>query len=169
MELHVAQADLATLAVDAVIVPCTSMGTVTAPVRKSLSAETAALIETELKEKSPLAMGAAMLADAKSLGAGSAILVPVKKHDDDDVAIEHLRRALKAALHAANIKRYDSVAFPSMVQPGSSTTRAEAARAMVQEINTHKAPFPQKVYLVDASEDMVRIFEDVSHTASRGL
>jgi O-acetyl-ADP-ribose deacetylase (regulator of RNase III) len=170
MELHVAQADITTLPVDAVIMPCTSMGTVTEPIRTVLVDDDRTAIELELKSKAPLALGAAMLAGAEALTAGSAILVPIKKHDDDNVATEHLRRAVKAALIAANVKGYETLALPNMVQSGGkTTTRAEAARAIVQEIRAHAQPFPETIYLVDDADDMVRIFEDAIQNAHHSL
>ena len=62
MELHVAHADITTMSVDAVIVPCTSMGTVTEPIRSAVFGKGGEAIERELKAKAPLAVGAAMLA-----------------------------------------------------------------------------------------------------------
>lgn len=157
------------MSVDAIIMPCTSMGTMTEPIRTVLVDKGGACIEEELKAKAPLAVGAAMLAEADAFSAGSAILVPIKKHPEDEVATEHLRRAVKAALVAANIKRYESLALPSMVHIGADTTRAEAARAVVQEIRAHTDPFPATIYLVDDGEDMVRIFEDAIENAQYAL
>ena len=169
MQLHVAQADITTLPVDAVIMPCTSMGSMTEPIRTVLINKGCDAIEEELQAKAPLALGAAMLTDAGELTAGSAILVPIKKYPEDEVATEHLRRAVKAALMAANVKGYVSLAVPSMVHIGADTTRAEAARAVVQEIHSHTQPFPETIYLVDDSEDMVRIFKEAIENAPYGL
>lgn len=169
MELHVAQADILTLEVDAVVIPCTSMGTLTGPMRDLLGAAPVASIEQELKAKLPLALGAAMLADASAFKANAAVLVPIKKEDEDTVATEHLRRAIKAALVAANVKHYTQLAVPSWVQLGDGTTRAEAARAIVQEMHRHKQSYPEKIYLVAENEDMVAIFEDAIENARRSL
>ncbi len=169
MELHVAQADITTFVVDAIIVPCTSMGTMTEPGRTVLAANGAEAIEQELKAKAPLALGAAMLAGSGGLNARSTILVPIKKHPDDRVATENLKRAVKAALIAANIKRYESLALPNMVHADEGTTRAEAARAVVQQIRAHTEPFPATVYLVDDAADMVQIFEDAIESAQYSL
>ncbi len=169
MELHVAQADITTMPVDAVIMPCTSMGTMTEPNRTLMAAKGGGDIELELKEKAPLALGAAMLAGADQLTAGCTILVPIKKHPDDAAATENLRKAVKAALIAANIKRYKTLALPNMVHDGDAPTRAEAARAVVQEIRAHTAPFPEAIYLVDSGEDMVRIFAHAIENAQYSL
>ena len=169
MELHVAQADINTLAVDAVMIPCTSMGNITEPVRSLLKSEDGDCIEEELKAKAPLAVGAATLANADGFAASNAILVPIKKHPDDDVAVEHLRRAVKAGLIAANMKGYESLALPPMVEAGTETTPSEAARAVVQEIRAHRQPFPQTIYLVDLEEKTIRMFEHAIQHASHAL
>lgn len=169
MELHVAQAVLKTMTVDAVILPCTSMGSITEPSRSMLLASGADAVELELKDKAPLAVGAAVLSAASEFTAQNTIIVPIKKHPEDAVAPENIKRAVKAALIAANIKRYETVALPNLVQLDSGTTRAEAARAVVQQIHAHTDAFPQSIYLVDEAEDMIRIFNEAIETAQYSL
>ena len=48
-------------------------------------------------------------------------------------------------------------------------TVAEAARAVVLEIVAHKKAFPENVYLVDAQEEVIAIFEEAIQNAKRGL
>jgi O-acetyl-ADP-ribose deacetylase (regulator of RNase III) len=169
MELHVAQADITTMPVDAIVVPCTSMGTMTEPIRSAVLGKGGEAIEQELKAKAPLAVGAAMLAGAGDLTAKCTILVPIKKHVGDLVATENLRKAVKAALIAANIKRYQTLALPNMVQDEATVSRSDAARAVVQEIRTHTAPFPETIYLVDGAEEMVKIFTRAIENAPYSL
>lgn len=167
MELHVAQADIATLPVDALVVPCDSMGEISPGIREIIGDNNP--MEGELKEKAPLAVGAAMIADAGELGARNAIAVPIIRHAGDEVATELLRRAVKAALVAANMKQYESIALPTMVREEPGPTMAEAARAVVQEIQSHKKPFPEKVYMVDSEESTVRIFKAAIQHAQYSL
>ena len=169
MELHVAQADVTTLTVDALVLPCTSMGTVAQPIRTELPESVSLAIEAELKAKTPLAVGAALLVDPSAFAASNLILVPVVKQADDPIQVQHLRRAVKAALIAAKVKRYQTLALPCMIPMSGDTTRSEGARAVVQEINAHTDPFPEKIYLVDQKEDMVRIFDHAIHSAQYAL
>lgn len=169
MELHIAQADIATIAVDAVVLPCNSMGNLNESIRKQLRDCGGEAIQDELKTKAPLAIGAAMLTSAGSLGAPIAILVPIIKHAGDEVATELLRRAIKAALIAANMKQYARIAVPCMVRQEAGPTMSEAARAVVQEIQGHILPFPEKLYLVDGDPAMMRIFEEAIEHAQHAL
>ncbi len=169
MELHIAQADLATIAVDAVVIPCNSMGNLNVAVRKQLRDVGVEAIEEELLSKCPLAIGAAMISDAGKLGAAHAILVPIIKHAGDEVATELLRRAVKAALIAANMRRYERIALPCMVHQEAGPTVSEAARAVVQEIQGHTLPFPEQVYLIDRDANMMRIFEEAIEHAQHAL
>lgn len=169
MELHVAQADLSALAVDAVVVPCTSMGRVCQIVRDHMSDTTRPALEAELKAKAPLAVGAAMIAAGGDLQAKNAILAPIVKEEGDEIATELLRRAIKASLVAANMKGYETIAVPSMVKEGGSPTVSEAARAVVQEIQSHAKPLPSTVYFVAPEEKLMRIFEDAIQHARHAL
>ncbi len=168
MEIHVAQSDITSFPVDAIIVPCHASG-INEGFRTVIQDKGAEQIEAALKEKAPLAVGAAMLAQCPLLGAKNAILIPIMKYKDDDVATELLRRAIKAALIASNMKRYQTIALPPMMRLEGGPTIAEATRAVVQEINTHKLPFPEKIYLVDEEEAIIRIFEDTVLHAQHSL
>lgn len=172
MEIHIAHAALADLAVDAIVLPCHSVGTLSDAARQALAGRGADGFEEALKAKAPLAIGAAILADASAVEAGSAILVPISKDSDAPIATELLRRGVKAALIAAKLKGYRTLALPSMITADSTITIAEAARAVTQEIHAHEAPFPESIYMAAPDEQLMRIFEDaVAHArrASRSL
>lgn len=172
MEIHIAHAALADLAVDAIVLPCHSIGTLTNAVRDTLADHGGEGFEQALKLKAPLAIGAAILADASAVKAGSVILVPISKDSDAPIATELLRRAIKAALIAAKLKGYKTLALPSMIAADGTITIAEAARAVTQEIHAHSAPCPESIYMAAPDEQLMRIFEDaVSHArrASRSL
>ncbi len=172
MEIHIAHAALADLAVDAIVLPCHSVGTLADSIRDSLANHGGEAFEQALKAKAPLAIGAAILADASAVAAGSAILVPISKDRDSPIATELLRRAIKAALIASKLKGFRTLALPSMIAADGTITVAEAARAVTQEIHVHDAPIPEIIYMAAPDEQLVRIFEDaVAHArrASRSL
>ena len=144
------------------------MGTINAGFRKVMGGGSAPIAE-ELRSKAPLAVGAAIVTDCSTLGAKFTILVPIIRQPGDEVATEHLRRAVKAALIAANMKQYRSIALPNMLGDEGGPTVAEAARAVVQEMKAHDKPFPEKAYMVDSDEDMIRIFDEAIHYARHSL
>lgn len=167
MDLHVAQAEIGTLPVDAVVVPSNSMGTMTTGIRKYISEHAGSAIETELKSKAPVAIGAAVITDGGNLTASHIIHVPITTHEGDEVVVELLKRGVKAALLAANMRRFESIAFPSLTTGESGPTIAEAARAVVLEFKAHSGAFPQSIYLVDPDPEVAEIFEDAAQSHTR--
>lgn len=167
MEIHIAHAALADLAVDAIILPCHSVGTLTSAVRDQLLAAGEEGIEAQLKAKAPLAIGAAIIAEVRHMKASSAILVPISKDEQAPIATELLRRAVKAGLTAARIKGHRTLALPSMLAEDATITVAEAARAVAQEIHGYKEAIPESIYMLAPKEQLMRIFEDAVQHAQR--
>jgi len=168
MDLHVAQSDITLFSVDAIIIPC-SASAINEGFRALIESKGADAIADELRANAPLAIGAAMIASCPEIAAQNAILVPIIKYPDDDVATELLRRAIKAALIASNMKRYQTIALPRMVSTEGGPTLAEATRAVVQEIHSHSSPFPEKIYLVDSDAEVIRIFENAVQYSQHGV
>jgi O-acetyl-ADP-ribose deacetylase (regulator of RNase III) len=169
MELHVAQADIATLPVDAVVVPADSMGSMDLPASQGICERAGETVIQEYKAHAPIAVGAAVMTSGGELSSKHVIHVPVVKHSGEQIAAEHLRRAVRAALIAANMNQLSTVAFPSMSSGQEGPTVAEAARAVVQELVAHRKSFPETIYLVAPEEETIGIFEEAIHNAQRGL
>jgi len=167
MEIHIAHAALADLAVDAIVLPCHSVGSISDAIRKPLETRGLEALEHALKAKAPLAIGAAIIVESALTEAKIAILVPISKDADAPIATELLRRGVKAALIAAKLKGYDTLALPSMIGHDGTITIAEAARAVAQEIHAHTTPIPSKIYMAAPEEQLVRIFEDAVLHARR--
>ncbi|MCP4444444.1 MAG: hypothetical protein GY811_03750 [Myxococcales bacterium] len=169
VEIHIAHAALADLAVDAIVLPCHSIGSLTDAARAALAGRGAEGFEAAIKAKAPLAIGAAILADASEVEAGSAILVPISENADAAIATELLRRGVKAALIAARLKGYRTLALPSMIACDGSITVAEAARAVTQEMHAHATPVPETIYIAAPDKQLQRIFESaVTHAERAG-
>lgn len=168
MEVHAAQSDITTFAVDGIVVPC-SASAINCGFLTLIEDKGGDELSAHLKAKAPLAIGAAIIADCPKLSAQNAILVPIIKHPEDDVATELLRRAVKAALIASKVKGYQSIALPRMVCEEGGATIAEATRAVVQELRTHVDALPEKIYLVDPEESTVQIFENAIKYSQHSL
>ena len=167
MEIHIAHAALTELAVDAVVLPCHSLGMLTDDMQSTLQDHGREGFEKELRAKAPLAIGAAILTEGRGLRASSAILVPISKDSGDSIATELLRRAVKAALIAAKLKGFRTLAIPSLIARDGLITVAEAARAVTQELHGHDSPMPETVYMIAPNEQLQRIFEDAVEHAQR--
>lgn len=127
-------------------------------------------IQAEAMSKAPIAVGAALVTAAGQLPAKHIIHVPTMEEPGEKIGVENVRRATRAALIAAYANKYQVVAIPGM---GTDTDVGgvafdEAARAIVEEIRAHKKSFPETIYLVDSSAEMVMAFEDALRNAQLG-
>ena len=89
--------------------------------------------------------------------AGAAGVLPVR------------RARASAALIAAFAHKYQVLAMPGIGTGVGGVAVDEAARAIVEEIRAHKKPFPETIYLVDTSADMVAAFEEALRNAQQNV
>jgi O-acetyl-ADP-ribose deacetylase (regulator of RNase III) len=169
MQVHVAQADITNLPVDAIVNPSNSKGIMAGPVAEAIRLHGGEEIEAETRARAPIAIGAAMVTKAGSLPAKFVIHVPTMDEPGMTIGAENVRRAARAALIAASVYKHQVVAFSGMGTGDGGVAYDEAARAIVEEIRAHKKPFPETVYLVDSSAEMVAAFEDALKNAQQGL
>jgi O-acetyl-ADP-ribose deacetylase (regulator of RNase III) len=169
MQIHIAQADITTLPVDAVVVPANSHGAMNAGVAKAIKDRGGEQIEAAAVARAPIAIGAALMCDAGELPSKHVIHVPVTGEPGEATTTEELRRAVRAALVAASVNRLKVVAFPGMGSGGGGIAPGDAARAIVEEVRAHKKAFPETVYLVDVEKPMVEAFELAVENAQRSL
>ena len=76
------------------------------------------------------------------------------------IGVENVRRAIRAALVAAEVNKFDSMGVPGVGTHLGGVPKDECARAIVEEIRAHRKEFPVTIHLVDSSEDMVIAFEE---------
>lgn len=159
MQVHVQQADIASMAVDAVVNPANSLGIMGEGIAAALHRHGGATIQAEAMSAAPIAVGAAVVTKAGTLSARHVIHAPTMNEPGLRIGAEHVRRAARAALLAANLQKFEIVAFPGMGTDVGGVESSEAARAIVEELRAHKHPFPQTVYLVAPTREMVEAFE----------
>ena len=169
MQVHVAQTDITTLPVDAVVNLANSRGTMGRGVARALLAAGGNDIQAAAVERAPIAIGAALVTGGGRLPAKHVIHAPLAEEPGGAVDTENVRRAARAALIAANHNELAVIAIPGAGSKGSTSDRLEIARAIVEEIRAHKKPFPSTVYLVDLQADMIEAFEQAVDNAQHGL
>jgi O-acetyl-ADP-ribose deacetylase (regulator of RNase III) len=168
MQVHVAQADITNLPVDAIVSPSNSKGLMTGGVAGQIRDHGGEEIEQEARARAPIAIGAALVTKAGSLPAKFVIHVPTMDEPGQQIGAESVRRAARAALIASNACKHQVVALPG-IGADVGVAVEEAARAIVEEIRAHKKPFPETLYLVDTSAEMVAAFEDALKNAQSGI
>ncbi len=169
MQVHVAQAEIANLPVDAIVNPANSRGIMGGGVSASIRLAGGDEIQTEAMERAPIAIGAALVTHAGNLPAKHVIHAPTMAEPGEKIGVENIRRAARAALIAANANKFEVVGIPGMGTDVGGVPAEEAARAIVEEIRAHKKAFPETIYLVDSDLDVVRAFEEALRNAQMGM
>lgn len=169
MQVHVAQADITTLPVDAIVNPANSQGIMGGGAAFAIRRAGGDEIQAEAMARAPIAIGAALITTGGKLPAAHVIHVPLMEEPGQLVGAENVRRAARAALLAANHSKLSVIAIPGMGTGVGGVPFDEAARAIVEEIRAHKKPYPETVYLVDVNASMVDAFEVALHNAQHGL
>ena len=169
MQVHVAQADITNLPVDAIVNPANSRGIMGGGVAGAIRRHGGDEIQTEAMKRAPIAVGAALITDGGDLPAKHVIHAPIMEEPGLKIGVENVRRAARAALIAACASKFQVFGIPGMGTDVGGVAIDEAARAIVEEIRAHKKPYPETIYLVDNSMEMVTAFEDALRNAQLGL
>ena len=69
---------------------------------------------------------------------------------------------------AADVYKHQVVAGPG-IGTADGVAVDGAARAIVEEIRAHKKAFPETIYLVDTSPEMIAAFEEALKNAQSGI
>jgi O-acetyl-ADP-ribose deacetylase (regulator of RNase III) len=168
MQVHVAQADIATLPVDAIVNPANSLGIMGGGVAGAIRSKGGDVIQAEAMKCAPIAVGAAVVTTAGKLPAKHVIHAPTMEEPGLQISAENIRRAARAVLIAAVANEFEVIAIPGMGAGVGGVPPEDAARAIVEEIRAHKRAFPTTIYLVDRSVEMVTAFEECLRNALQG-
>jgi O-acetyl-ADP-ribose deacetylase len=167
MQVHVAQADITNLPVDAIVNPANSQGIMGGGVSGAIRRQGGDEIQAEAMAAAPIAVGAALVTGAGKLPAKHVIHAPTMEEPGLKIGTENVRRAARAALIAADAQKYQVVAFPGMGTGIGGVPAEDAARAIVEEIRAHRRPFPETIYLVDMNQEIVLAFEEALRNAQQ--
>ena len=169
MQVHVAQANITNLPVDAIVNPANSQGIMGGGVAGLIRRAGGNEIQREAMQCAPIAVGAAAITTAGSLPAGCVIHAPTVEEPGEKPTAESIRRAARAVLVAAAANELEVIAIPGMGNGYQGIDEDECARAIVEEIRAHKRPHPSTIYLVDTDPEMIAAFEDALRNAQQGL
>jgi O-acetyl-ADP-ribose deacetylase (regulator of RNase III) len=165
MQIHVAKGDLTELPVDAVVNPANSLGLMLGGVAGALKEAGGERIEEEARASAPIAVGAAVVTTGGELFAKHVIHAPTMEQPGMKIGVENVRRATRAALIAAARSEFHTIALPGMGTGVGGVALDEAARAMVDELRVHKYPFPQTIYLIAQTDELINAFAEALRNA----
>ena len=166
MQVHLAKSDITDMAVDAVVSPANSLGIMGGGVAAALSRKGGPTIQREAMSLAPIAVGAAVVTNAGHLWAKNVIHAPTMEEPGQKVAVENVRRAMRAALLAAAQRGFEVIAVPGLGTGLGGANPADAARAMVNELRAHKQSNPATVWLVDTNDQILAHLEEALQTTS---
>jgi O-acetyl-ADP-ribose deacetylase (regulator of RNase III) len=166
MQVHLAKSDITDMAVDAVVSPANSLGIMGGGVAGALSRKGGPLIQREAMSLAPIAVGAAVVTNAGHLWAKNVIHAPTMEEPGQKVAVESVRRAMRAALLAAAQRGFEVIAVPGLGTGLGGADPADAARAMVNELRAHRQANPSTVWLVDTNDQILAHLEEALQTTS---
>jgi O-acetyl-ADP-ribose deacetylase (regulator of RNase III) len=165
MQVHVAQADITNLPVDAIVNPANSRGEMGGGLSATIVEFGGDEIQIEARAAAPIAVGAAVVTTAGQLPARAVIHAPTVEEPGQRTGPEQIRRAARAALLACAAKGYNVIAIPGMGAGAGGVPAEDVARAIVEEIRSHRKPHPETIYLVDTRREMVEAFEEALRQA----
>ena len=165
MQVRLEQGDICSSRVDAIVNPSNSRGLMEDGVSEHIVDQAGEAIQKEVMSKAPIAIGAALVTQAGGLSAKYIIHVPTMEEPGMKIGVENVRRAIRAALVAAEVSKFDSIGVPGVGTHVGGVPLEESARAIVEEIRAHKKDYPAVMHLIDASPDMIVAFEEALRNA----
>ncbi len=140
--VHPAAGDLIDQSVQAIVYAANSRGVMGAGPAGSVRLAGGQEIEREAMEAAPFDLGTAFVTGAGRLadrGIETVIHAVVAPHLGESAELHEVRRALAAALRAADTRRYHSLAIPllGVRSEATETERSDVVEAIVEELVAH--------------------------------
>jgi O-acetyl-ADP-ribose deacetylase (regulator of RNase III) len=116
-------------------------------------------IQALVQAHAPLAIGAAFITPAGRMRARHIIHVPNTTEPGGEVQVEDIPRATAAAIVAARLRGFTTLAVPLMGAFERGIPAEEAARAIHSEFRSYRGDPPLKVFLMAKDADEIEVFE----------
>ncbi|MFH1132111.1 MAG: macro domain-containing protein [Pseudomonadota bacterium] len=149
---------------DAILVPTISEGLMVYGIAASVKEITGQEVEDQVLKHAPLAVGAALVTEAKSMHVRFLVHSPIIEALGLRFGIENIRRCTRAALLATNHHQIAQLAIPGFCWEECDVPVDEIARAILDEIRGFRGPHPTELFLVDENPDMLEAFRDLVHS-----
>lgn len=145
--------------VDAFVCPTNSTGVMSAYPTSKLKELAGPQVERQVRDHTPLAIGAALVTGAGGMRARHLIHVPDTNEPGGVVKVEDILRATAAVLVTCAVKGFSSVAIPLMGAFENGIPAEEAARAIHSEFRAYRGERPLRVLFMARDADEVDVFE----------
>ncbi len=159
-QIEVWEGDITDLEVDAIVNPANSLGIMGGGVAYAIKRKGGVEIEKEAMRQAPISVGSAVATTAGKLRAKHVIHAPTMERPASRATLDNVKKAVRAALAAAEEVGAESIAFPGMGTGIGGLRAEEAAAAMVNEVLKFlpRSRHVRKVLLVGFTPDLVDAF-----------
>ncbi|RLF26947.1 MAG: macro domain-containing protein [Thermoplasmata archaeon] len=158
MSVEVTRGDITQIRCDAIVNPANSLGYMGGGVAGAIKRTGGSVIEKEVLEKAPIAVGDAVATTAGSLPCQYVIHAPTMERPAMKINVENVRKATEAALQVAERLGLKCVAIPGMGTGVGGVSPDDAADAMADVIKSFEERF-EKIIFVDRNEEMIEAFK----------
>lgn len=155
MEIVIINGSLLEADADVIVNAANSLGVMGGGVAEAIKKAGGDIVEEEVKNLAPIAVGKAVLTTAGNLKFKGIIHAPTMEIPGIRIPLVSIGKATKAALRLADEHGFSKIAFPGMGTGIGGVKKEASAHAMIEAIQDFKARNLKKIILIDVDEEMV--------------
>src|SRR3989304_6422456 len=161
MEIVIINGSLLEADADVIVNAANSLGVMGGGVAEAIKKAGGDIVEEEVKNLAPIAVGKAVLTTAGNLKFKGIIHAPTMEIPGIRIPLVSIGKATKAALRLADEKGFSVIAFPGMGTGGGGGKKEVAANAMIETIADFNAQNLKKIILSDIDKELVEELKKV--------
>src|SRR3989337_3209138 len=155
MEIVIINGSLLEADADVIVKSANSLGVMGGGVAEAIKKAGGDIVEEEVKNLAPIAVGKAVLTTAGNLKFKGIIHAPTMEIPGIRIPLVSIGKATKAALRLADEHGFSQIALPGMGTGIGGVKKEASAHAMIEAIQDFKAQNLKKIILIDVDEEMV--------------
>ncbi|HBR17900.1 MAG: O-acetyl-ADP-ribose deacetylase [Deltaproteobacteria bacterium RIFCSPLOWO2_12_FULL_43_16] len=155
MEIVIINGSLLEADADVIVNAANSLGVMGGGVAEAIKKAGGDIVEEEVKNLAPIAVGKAVLTTAGNLKFKGIIHAPTMEIPGIRIPLVSIGKATKAALRLADEHGFSKIALPGMGTGIGGVKKEASAHAMIEAIQDFKAQNLKKIILIDVDEEMV--------------
>lgn len=163
MRIYLKRCNILQERVDAIVNPANSTGAMASGIGAAIKNAGSGSIEKAAREQAPIAIGTAILTPGYNLAAAHVIHAPTTNRVVEEVKVENIRLAVRAALAIAEHHQFVSLSFPGMGNLIGQVKHDAVAEAMVDELTNFKPNSLQEIIVVPQDHVMEAAFRKALH------
>lgn len=160
LRISVVQGSILRVDAQAIVNAANSLGIMGGGVAGVIRRAAGSEVEEEARKQAPIPVGKAVLTSGGRTSFKGIIHAPTMPQPAMRIPPQNVALATKAALVLADAQGFTSLAIPGMGTGVGGVAHAEAAKLMVDEIETYSARTLRSVILVDVDQAMVTAWRD---------